>query len=197
MGGAVAAEMEEEGNEGGSGGLAGEASGGEHAAGAAGAVVGGGGQEHVVVWRLEEAEAGTAEGQPPAEVYGSGISGNVREKKAAGAHHQQAEAAEDAGMDAAGERAGQRGDEHHHEGPGGHHRSGMDGIHPEIMQQHERHADQDHHLGGVGDNTGNHRHGEHRTAQQVEGQHRVPAVELGADVDSTEDSQQDDGTDDH
>ena len=91
VGGAVAAEVEEEGNEGGSGGLAGEAGGGEHAAGAAGAVVGGGGQEHVVVGRLEEAEAGAAEGQPPAEVYGSGIRRDVRKEKAAGAHHQQTE----------------------------------------------------------------------------------------------------------
>ena len=147
----------------------------------------------MVVGRLEEAEAGATEGQPPAEVEYRGIRGNMRQQKAAGTHHQQARAAEDAGMDAPGERAGQGGDEHHHEGPGSHHSTGTDRVHPEGVQQHEGHADQDHHLGGVGDNAGDHRHREQRTAQQVEGQHRVAAAELGADVDRAEDYEQDSG----
>ena len=178
----VPEEMEKQGYEGSTGCLACQACRGKHAARAAGPVVGRRAQEQVIVGGLEETETGTAHHKPPCDIQMRGVFRNVRQQETSGAHEQQAETAQQAWVHLAAQRAGQRRHEHHYERPGRHHHSGLHGIHPESMQQQERHTHQCQHLGRIRDNTGDYRHREHRYAQQVKRQHRILAPELCPDI---------------
>ena len=73
MGSSVPEKMEEEGDESRTGGLSHETGCCEHASSTAGTVVGCGTEQHVVVGRLEEPEAGPAHHKPPCYVKMRGI----------------------------------------------------------------------------------------------------------------------------
>ena len=73
VGSSVPEKMEEQGDEGGTGGLTHKTGRSQHTAGTSGAVIGGRAEQHVVVGRLEETEAGSAHHQPPCYVKMRGI----------------------------------------------------------------------------------------------------------------------------
>ena len=68
MGSLVPEKMEEQGHQGGSDSLTCKAGRGKHTARAAGPVIGSGAEQHVVVGRLEETEAGPTHHQPPCDI---------------------------------------------------------------------------------------------------------------------------------
>ena len=94
MGSTVPEKMEEQGDEGRTGGLTHKTGRSQHTAGTSGAVIGSGAEQHVVVGRLEETEAGSAHHQPPRDIQMRGILGNDLEQLTARTLHQQAEKSE-------------------------------------------------------------------------------------------------------
>ena len=128
MGSTVPEKMEEQGDEGRAGGLAHKAGRSQHTAGTSGAVIGGRAEQHMVVGRLEETEAGSAHHQPPCNIHMRGILGDEREQETARTHQQQTEKSEQSRMYLTDKRAGQRGHEHDDQRPGGRQQSGLKGM---------------------------------------------------------------------
>ena len=91
-------DVEEQSDQSGSDSLPRESGGSEHAAGAAGTLRGCRSKQHVVVGRLEKAEAHTAEHQPPHEAEMVGIDGYERKTETTDTHDNQPHPAQDSGV---------------------------------------------------------------------------------------------------
>ena len=137
----------------------------------------------MVVWRLEEPEAGTAQHEPPNKPEVVGVGRYERQQEAPHAEHRQADAAEYARMYASHEPSRQRRHEDDGQRPRRHEQSGAHGIVAESGDKHERHAHHDEHLGGERDDARGHRGGEDGYLEQVERQHGVLLAYLHAHVD--------------
>ena len=94
----IAIDMEQQGNQCSTDGLSREAGGGEHATGTTGALRRCRGEQHVIVGRLEKAEAHTTQHQPPYESEMRCIDRDERETETAYTHNHQPGASQDSGV---------------------------------------------------------------------------------------------------